>query len=89
LDAEIDRVDKGDSADNAHANLFPLQGTQTATAPSDETSAKRETVYLRLQQLLREDILTSRIPDGSRLKVGDIADKCNTSTNPAPRRCWG
>jgi DNA-binding GntR family transcriptional regulator len=69
LNAELDRVDKSDSA--------------------DETSAKRETGYQRLQQLLREDILTGRIPEGSRLKVGDIAARYDTSTNPAREALQG
>jgi hypothetical protein len=51
--------------------------------------AKRETGYLRLQQLLPEDILTSRIPEGSRLKVGDNAARYTTSTNPAPEALLG
>lgn len=45
--------------------------------------AKRAPDYERLQTLIRDDILSGRIPAGSRLKVGDIAKEYDTSTNPA------
>ncbi len=45
--------------------------------------AKRAPDYERLQTLIREDILSGRIPAGSRLKVSEIAATYGTSTNPA------
>jgi DNA-binding GntR family transcriptional regulator len=38
---------------------------------------------------LREDILTGRIPGGSRIKVSDIAARYDTSTNPAREALQG
>jgi DNA-binding GntR family transcriptional regulator len=50
---------------------------------SYDAGAKRAPDYERLQTLIREDILSGRIPAGSRLKVSEIAATYGTSTNPA------
>lgn len=59
-------------------------GTPPTPAP-----VKREPGYGRLQQMLREDILEGRIPAGARLKVGEIAARYKTSTNPAREALQG
>ncbi len=53
------------------------------------SAAKREPGYGRLQQQLREDILEGRIPAGSRLKVSEIIERYQTSTNPAREALQG
>lgn len=54
----------------------------TKKAVRDRTGP-REPGYGRLQQLLRDDILEGRIAAGTRLKVSEIAERYETSTNPA------
>lgn len=48
-----------------------------------DAADKRAPDYERLQNLLRDDILSGRLAAGSRLKVSDIALRFRTSTNPA------
>ena len=43
----------------------------------------REPGYVRLVQLIREEIFDGRVAAGSRLKVSEIAKRYGTSTNPA------
>ncbi|HTN60704.1 MAG TPA: GntR family transcriptional regulator [Devosia sp.] len=57
--------------------------------PAPAGATPREPGYGRLQQLLREDILEGRIPAGARLKVSEIIEKYQTSTNPAREALQG
>jgi DNA-binding GntR family transcriptional regulator len=57
--------------------------------PAGRRARKREPGYGRLQQQLRDEILEGRIPAGARLKVGDIAARFSTSTNPAREALQG
>jgi DNA-binding GntR family transcriptional regulator len=53
------------------------------THDAGEDEGRRAPDYERLHTLLRDDILSGRIPAGARLKVSDIAATYDTSTNPA------
>lgn len=57
--------------------------TSKARGKAAEVREVREPGYGRLQQVLRDDILEGRIPAGARLKVSEIAERYQTSTNPA------
>lgn len=48
-----------------------------------EDEGRKAPDYERLHTLLRDEILSGRIPAGARLKVSDIASVYDTSTNPA------
>jgi DNA-binding GntR family transcriptional regulator len=90
-DREAALSTKHDPSDDANlaAEMPAVEDEPTAAKVDEPQALKREPGYDRLQQLLREDILTGRIPEGSRLKVSDITARYDTSTNPAREALQG
>ncbi|WP_158498599.1 GntR family transcriptional regulator [Martelella endophytica] len=61
----------------------PQRKQKPRAAQSEPARSVREPGYGRLQQSLRDEILSGTYPAGSRIKVSDVAARYGTSINPA------
>jgi DNA-binding GntR family transcriptional regulator len=88
-EAAVDGIDPSTRTDAATIRAPRRRGRPRKGTPAAPKPPKREPVYERLQQLLREDILEGRLPAGSRVKASEIARRYATSTNPAREALQG
>ena len=59
-----------------------MEGTAVVDVPASQPAQTNQPAYIRIRDLLRQEILSGRIPPGSRLKVADLARRYGVSQMP-------